>query len=457
MSYRILYILLCIGLLVSAQLYFFQHKYFPSLDFFVQEEIIEVPTRIEDHSKSKLSQVSEKQIAEKTQDVDSLAEIPDQFIVHSSDFNNDLRFFYRKLIALKEQEDLVRILHFGDSQIEGDRVSGVIRSFFQKRFGGEGIGYIPVAENHVSRLNVKRRVSGWEGYRIFGGINTAPHNSFGFEGYFHRPKAGAEEAEIYLSPAVNYYAKSDQYSRLKVMYTTTGKDSVFQLKMGDQEMGSKIQRNGLVKQQEFDLENYSGDELKLYCKSNQEVNVFAVGLDGKKGIAVDNVAMRGSSGIEFTKMNESLLKDQFGLMNVGLIIYQFGINVIPYIVEDYTFYEKLIYRQLKLFKRIYPGVSILVIGVSDMAMKEGELYTSYPNIGAIKEAQKSAAKRAGCAFWDLQEVMGGENAMREWVYAKPPLAEKDFTHFNRKGAKRIGKKLAEALYFDFIQFQRMPN
>ena len=457
MAYRVQYVLLILAVLAGLQLYYVQGEYWPAWNFFVQEEKLEVPTKVADHVQTHLKPVREsKGTSGVPTSFDSLTE-PAQLISHSSDFDNDLRSFHRKLMALKDHDDLIRILHFGDSQIEGDRVSGIIRSFFQERFGGEGIGYIPVAENHVSRLNVKRRVSGWEGYRIFGGATPSPHNSFGFEGYFHRPKTGAQESEILLSPAVNYYAKADQFSELKVMYRTNAEGMIFHLLLDGQQVQGKVQELGKVKQITFELKDYHGGELKLFCKSDQEVDVYAVGLDGKKGVAVDNVAMGGSSGIEFSKMNEELLREQFQMMNVGLIIYQFGINVIPYIVEDYTFYEQLIYKQLKLFKRICPGVSILVVGVSDMAMKEGELYTSYPNIGAIKEAQKRAAKRAGCAFWDLQEVMGGENAMREWVYAKPPLAEKDFTHFNRKGAKKIGKRLAEALYFDFMQFQRSPD
>jgi hypothetical protein len=161
------------------------------------------------------------------------------------------------------------------------------------------------------------------------------------------------------------------------------------------------------------------------------------------------VGLRGSSGTEFTKIDEGTLKNQLQLLNVKLIVYQFGVNVIPYIVDDYKFYENMVYRQLKLFKKLAPNASILVVGVSDMCQKNEGEFKSFPNIKKVILAQKNAAIRSKCAFWDLQKVMGGEGSMKNWVNAKPPLGEKDYTHFNRRGANLVGEKLFSALMSDF--------
>lgn len=114
----------------------------------------------------------------------------------------------------------------------------------------------------------------------------------------------------------------------------------------------------------------------------------------------------------------------------------------------------MVYSQLRLLRELLPNASVLVVGVSDMARKEEGQYLSYPNIGKVKQAQQNAAKRAGCAFWDLHAVMGGENAIKEWVVASPPLAEKDYTHFNISGAKLVGDKLFQALMSDFQSFKK---
>ena len=108
--------------------------------------------------------------------------------------------------------------------------------------------------------------------------------------------------------------------------------------------------------------------------------------------------MRGSSGTEFTKMDVNHFSMQIKKLNAKLIILEFGVNVVPYVVANYDYYEQTFYRQLKSLKANNPGINILVIGVSDMSTKEGADYVSYPNVEKIRNAQRKAAFRAGCAL-----------------------------------------------------------
>ena len=50
--------------------------------------------------------------------------------------------------SLKEDapRELVRIVHYGDSQIEGDRMTEYLRYRLQKKFGGCGVGTVPPTE-----------------------------------------------------------------------------------------------------------------------------------------------------------------------------------------------------------------------------------------------------------------------------------------------------------------------
>ena len=59
--------------------------------------------------------------------------------------NNDpsiLISFFKKLEKAKFKK--VRIMHYGDSQIEGDRISGRLRERLQNEFGGNGAGLFAV-------------------------------------------------------------------------------------------------------------------------------------------------------------------------------------------------------------------------------------------------------------------------------------------------------------------------
>jgi lysophospholipase L1-like esterase len=60
--------------------------------------------------------------------------------------------------------------------------------------------------------------------------------------------------------------------------------------------------------------------------------------------------------------------------------------------------------------------------------------------------QKEAALENACVFWDLFEAMGGNNSMPSWVLREEPLANKDFIHFNNKGAEFVGKMFLNSLF-----------
>ncbi|RLD77034.1 MAG: hypothetical protein DRJ07_15315, partial [Bacteroidetes bacterium] len=74
---------------------------------------------------------------------------------------------------------------------------------------------------------------------------------------------------------------------------------------------------------------------------------------------------------------------------------------------------------------------------------------SYPNVTLIRDALKKASFKADCAFWDMYEAMGGENSMPSWVFAEPPLAEKDFVHFTVRGSRIIAQMFYRALMLEY--------
>ena len=56
----------------------------------------------------------------------------------------------------------VRIAVLGDSFIEGDIMTAMLRELLQKRFGGKGCGYLPITSITASnRVTVKQSFEGW--------------------------------------------------------------------------------------------------------------------------------------------------------------------------------------------------------------------------------------------------------------------------------------------------------
>lgn len=451
MSLVLLFLILLVPSKVVTVFKFFS---LPNEHDFVPLEVERVKTIYGMPQDLLFTEVNQKSAAKKgAQELNLLTVAAQERIVHSSDFDNDLKLFYHQLNRLSSEDTLIRILHFGDSQIEGDRVSGKLRESFQNVFGGCGTGFMPISEHRVHRLNVLKYVSGWNRYKVFGSKPSGLHNKYGFLGYYHKMDSVKENSHIQIKKKRRYFKGVNRAEKLVVLYRDSNEyvDAEVQINKQGQPFTNE-QARGIVRKRTWLLDSFSNNSTYIKFKQDTSMEVYGLSFDCFKGVAVDNIGLRGSAGTEFTKMNEANLKNQLQLLNTGLLIYQFGVNVIPYVVNDYKFYENMVYSQLKLFKRLMPNTAILVVGVSDMCQKKDGEFKSFPNITKVIDAQRNAALRAGCAFWDLQKVMGGEGSMKNWVNAEPPLGEKDYTHFNRRGANLVGEKLFNALMSDYNSY-----
>lgn len=378
---------------------------------------------------------------------------------------NPLSPFFSELDALQSHPQLIRIVHYGDSQIEGDRISGTLRNKMQSQFGGCGAGTVPVFDVADIRSSVKLNCSdNWKKYAIYGGMyKGAGTRHYGTQGSIYRYGqwtdsmgnlvGDSKNAWAGFSRSFNSYPNTNRFQDIKIYYSNATKPTVVKLSYGHKLLYKDTLplTNGFgVK--DFPVDSTFGKEVRIDF-SGASPDIYGFGFDCKSGVAVDNIPMRGSSGLDFSREDFQFLAQQLKALNTRFLILQYGVNVVPNVLSNYDFYEKSFYKQLKNFKDNLPGVCVLVIGVSDISTKENGQYVSYPNIPKIRDAQRKAAFAAGCAYWDLYSAMGGANSMPSWVNAKPALAEKDFTHFNAKGAKIIGEMLYNALMSEYIAYK----
>lgn len=376
-------------------------------------------------------------------------------------------------LKVESKKKVVRILHYGDSQIEGDRVTNYLRFRIQETFGGSGAGILlPKEPAADSRRNYLVSESDNIIKHAIYGKTPKPHNNvYGLGGtaytingknnHFlrwdtlsYKDSTGHETISIEArfsdsTQSPNYikisnrgmgYSRSRKHSKITLLYenneyaklalTYNGKSHDYIL---------KPRPNGGLKT----WNTSANKSLKFSFVKGQPPKIYGIAFDGKIGVAVDNFGMRGSSGQGFSGMNNTRYAEQLRQMNVRGIIMQYGVNVVPNAISDYSYYKRSLVSQFKALKKAYPGISIIVVGPNDMSKNDDGEYSSYENIPRIRDAMKAAALESGCCFWDLYKAMGGENAMKEWV--NKGLAQKDYTHFTYKGAKYVGEMLYEAI------------
>ena len=180
--------------------------------------------------------------------------------------------------------------------------------------------------------------------------------------------------------------------------------------------------------------------------------------DAAGGVAVDNIPLRGSSGIEFTSIDRASLGDAIRLSDTRLIILQFGGNSMPYLNSEkrITDYMGQLRSQLDYFHSVVPDVKILFIGPSDMCRDSDGRILSYRRLPEVVDSLRTLALGHGDAFWDMFHVMGGSGSMKQWVAHNPPLAGPDYIHFTPVGAEIMGRRLADAMliYYDLYRLRR---
>ncbi len=375
---------------------------------------------------------------------------------------SSLDHFFEALRSGECQHRLIRIMHFGDSQIEGDRITSFLRNRFQNQFGGSGMGLLHVEPNGYQPLSVTQTVSyNWEKftlnekdhentalarYSIMGGYSIFNQTSSIFSS-----KQGNEAwVEFKRTGKVNATARN--FNRFKLLYGYNSKPFLLELKINDQTIDADlVASSNSINQISWDIP-LSYKSFALNFKADESPLIFGVSLESNTGIAVDNIPLRGSSGIDFTKSDPTFIKDVLTLLNTKLIILQFGVNVVPNVVSSYKYYEDQLYKQLKLLQSAKPDASFIMVGVSDVSTKRGVNYISSPNIIKIRDAQRNAAFRAGIPFWDCFKAMGGENSMSAWVFANPPLANKDFIHFTGRGAMLIAEMFYSAIISEYNDY-----
>lgn len=262
------------------------------------------------------------------------------------------------------------------------------------------------------------------------------------------------EAWITFSGKGSAGGKADQYKRCRIFYENFHRAAEVSFFNADKKLRSDtLQTSHSLKEYDLSIDDTPSD-LTIRFSGSDSPDFYGICLDSPSGISVDNIPIRGSSGLEFTRMDPTLLTEMCRMLNARMLIFQFGVNVIPGDLDDYTWYENDLCCQLSQLKKLVPGLSIIVIGVSDASRKDGDAYESYSCVKKILNAQKAAAFRSGCVFWDLYAAMGGKNSMPSWVFAKEPLASTDFLHFNYAGARIVGKMLYSALINDYNDFIR---
>lgn len=382
---------------------------------------------------------------------------PSSIFDFKQDSTSALVPFFNALNQIKKQKRKVRIAYFGDSMIEGDLISQDLRNQMQNAFGGSGVGFVPITSIVAGfRTSILHQFGGWTTYSMAGDVPA--NHELGISGYTFVPEVTTtiDTTNAKAGSWVKYSAVKkehlNKFHQVKLLY-------------GKSEPGNyaiinnvSYKLSGIAPVNQIVVDNLNGlQSLHARFQCTSTIDIFGFSIESDSGAFVDNFSFRGNSGFPLAKISQSVYSSTNDCLNYDLIILEYGLNAVSPEVTDFSWYERGMLNVINHLKKSFPNTAIMIISVGDKSYRKNEVYQTDPSVPLLVFTQKKIAELTGCAFWSLYDAMGGSGSMVKWVEGDTVLANKDYTHFNFKGAHKVGNLLYAKLLSEYRDYNKRNN
>ena len=338
---------------------------------------------------------------------------------------------------------VVRIMHYGDSQIEMDRISYQLRAYMQQHFGGGGPGMLPF-RTIIASTSVSQIASGSLTHLASFGDSTVVR-SRGNYGPMMQCFRMVGNASVFVKASSNSKTgdRLKHFSRIRLVYNDRSgnfKATLSEKKKNRYSTSFSSKKSGVGSM----LWSLDSAATAFNITTSGSADLYCITVDNGPGVAVDNIPMRGCSGSQFTSVDKNLLSRAYAQLDIAMIILQFGGNSVPYLRSNKSIstYCNTMGKQIDYIHQCCPKAKILFIGPSDMSTSERGKLQTYPMLPTLIDSLRVTANRHGAAFWSIYHAQGGWNSMLAWK--KQGLAGSDYVHFTPKGAAIMGERLSTA-------------
>ncbi len=353
-----------------------------------------------------------------------------------------LKKFNQKLLQLAHGEKVkIRIAWFGDSQIEGDLITKDVRSMLQNYFNKKtGVGFVPVTSIAGDfRQTVK--------VTVFGDLQADNFKSMNAESNLFLSGYSYFSNDLIVNFKDNVAKDALQKTQKWLLY---GKgDSIIVTKNGD---STKYAANHSLNK--ILLSESTSNKQKLHIYSNR-TPIYGLSSEPDFGIVLDNFSFRGISGDNLKKVSNAVLYDTNIIQSYDLVIFQYGVNLLFKPNElNFDYYERMMNPVLNKYKASLSKADFLMFSCSDRAFKYNGSWETAVGIDSLVKLQSKLAFKHDMAFYNLYESIGGKGTVVKWADSTYQLANKDYIHFNSRGATKVANLIFKALIQDYKKTER---
>ena len=365
---------------------------------------------------------------------------------YSAGASGGMGHFYSMLAHIGSLDRPVRIAYYGDSFIEGDILTCDLRESLQQRFGGYGVGWVDCCSKTSGfRPTVNHKFGGFTAYDVINRPFSHKH-----EGISQRYFVPSENA--YMSYAATKYKRHSSRWFASRLFLRT-----------ESPLDVAVSVNG----KEHSVQNVVGSpevQMLAVCDTMRSVSyrfagagsgtfVYGVALESDDGVILDNFSMRGSAGYTLAQIPYATLRDFARHRPYDLIVLHFGLNVLDE-KNEMSVYKTYIRRMAKAvenLRRAYPEASILIVSVPDRDQRTADGIKTLKGLEALAAYQQVLASDCKVAYFNMFKAMGGSESMKGMV--DKGLANKDYTHLNFAGGRRLAGLLYDAIMDGYVNYR----
>jgi lysophospholipase L1-like esterase len=339
----------------------------------------------------------------------------------------------------------VRVLHFGDSHVAADVLTGEIRRNLQNKFGDGGAGYLVPA----NPMSTKRRTvssgatAGWQIEGIGGRMEK--DNIYGLAGI--NLLTNQPNERIWIETAANHF---------EVFYVREpGGGSIDITLDGATVLDAPLALNAhgtATEYYSFDSPADANHRLEIRTLRSGKTRILGIVAERlAPGVSYDVSGINGARISRLMTWNASAFAAELGQRKPDLIILAYGTNELG--DGDWTpsSYRRLLKNVIQRIRAAVPQASVLLFAPPD----RGDLPLAAARLPAMIETQRSVALEVGVAFWSAFDAMGGSGSMNFWVGRG--WGQADRVHLTRPGYNLIADAFCKDLMRAFDERTRMTR
>lgn len=354
-----------------------------------------------------------------------------------------LPIMMKKLDALNSgQKVKIRIAWFGDSMIEGDRITQTVRELLQDKFSGNhGVGFVPF-KSITSKFRISA-ISETSGSWVDDNFkNRSSNDPLFFSGHVFYSSSGR------LRLRDNTVKDSSQVLEKWLICGPLDSNTVVTVNK------SVLPINGSRLYNRVLIESSQKKSINLTVPSKWTA-LYGVSCEPEYGVIIDNFSFRGISGFELGRLNESFLDEISQSGTYDLIVIQYGVNVMFRAYDkNYDYYFNGMDPVLKKIKTHFPHTELLMISCTDRAFRYGTEWKTAVGLDSLLKIQATLAYNNGIPFFNLYQTMGGNGTIVKWAEGAERLAGKDYIHPSPRGAVALGNLFYNAFMNDYYKLPK---